>query len=219
MQHLEILKRDSSNGLQKHTTSWNAVAHTRNKMGYKCARARWFLGRFAATPEVCVQQRQRVRFASTKEEGEEAAALASTFFGNNHLGNVSEGWYDGFFGNFSGNIFLDNKERLWERFWQRPRRQHVRERFRKAVLWRDGLLFGDLGTALVPVNEVSRREKKKKWDYKCVTCFSKVSHVWVLFVAICNINQIMLTSVNSNNFSNLLGKFCQIIFLQRIEKK
>jgi hypothetical protein len=25
--------------LQKHTTSWNAVAHTRNKMGYKCARA------------------------------------------------------------------------------------------------------------------------------------------------------------------------------------
>jgi hypothetical protein len=38
-----------------------------------------------------MQQQQRVRFASTKEEGEEAAALASTFFGNNHRGNVSEG--------------------------------------------------------------------------------------------------------------------------------
>ncbi len=142
----------------KYTQHHEMLLHTRV--------TRWvtsgFLGRFSATPEVCMQQQQRVRFASTKEEGEEAAALASTFFGNNHRGNVSEGWFDGFFGSFLGNIFLDNKERLWERFWQRPRRQHVRERFRKAVLWRDGLLFWDLGRALVPVNEVSRRKRKRK---------------------------------------------------------
>lgn len=28
----------------------------------------------------------------------------------------------------------------------------------------------------------------------------------------------MLTSVNSNNFSNLLGKFCQIIFYKELKK-
>jgi hypothetical protein len=45
----------------------------------------------------------------------------------------------------------------------------------------------------------------------------KVSHVWVLFVAICNINQIMLTSVNSTTFASLSGKMCGFFFNKKLK--
>jgi hypothetical protein len=43
---------------------------------------------------------------------------------------------------------------------------------------------------------------------------------WIAFVrSICNINQIMSTSVNWTNFANLFGKFCQISFYKKLKRK